>query len=52
MKVYIVWHNNFDSEDEFVGVFSSETKAQQRIERYSKADREGFRIEETELDDY
>lgn len=52
MKVYIVWYNNFDSEDEFAGVFSSEAKAQEKIERYSKSDREVFRIEETELDDY
>lgn len=52
MKVYIVWYNNFDSEDEFVGVFSSEEKAQERIERFSKSDQSQFRIEPTELDDY
>ena len=52
MKVYIVWYNNFDSDDEFVGVFSSEAKAQERIERFTKSDREGFRIEATELEDY
>ena len=52
MKVYIVWYNNFDSDDEFVGVFSSEEKAQERIERFSKSDQGEFRVEPTELDDY
>lgn len=52
MDVYIVWYTNFDSENEFVGVFSSEEKAQDYIERYSKRDQLDFHIEVTELDDY
>lgn len=35
MTVYILWYLNFDSEWEFVGVFSSEAKAQEKIECYS-----------------
>ena len=49
MTVYIVWHKNFNYEDEFIGVFSSEEKAQERIERFSKSD---LHIETAELDDY
>jgi hypothetical protein len=52
MTVYIVWHKNFNYEDEFIGVFSSEEKAQERIERFSKSDRCDFHIETEELDDY
>lgn len=52
MTVYIVWYKNFNSEDEFISVFSSEEKAQERIERFSKSDQNEFRIEPTELDDY
>lgn len=52
MIVYILWYLNFDSEWEFVGVFSSEAKAQEKIECYSKSDRAELRIEATELDNY
>lgn len=52
MIVYIVWFNNFQSEDEFQGVFSSTEKAQAYIDRYSRYDADSMRIEETSLDSY
>lgn len=52
MIVYIVWFNNFNGEDEFQGVFSTEENAQAFINRYSSRDGDCMRIEETSLDDY
>lgn len=52
MTVYIVWFNNFNGEDEFQGVFSTEENALKFINRYGLGDREAMRIEETSLDNY
>lgn len=52
MTVYIVWFNNFNCEDEFQGVFSTEENAQAYINRYTAYDAQSMRIEETTLDSY
>lgn len=52
MTVYIVWWNNFHSDDEFSGVFSTRENAENYIENYSECDKSSFRIEETCLDNW
>lgn len=52
MEVWIVWYNNFHAVEEFQGVFSSEAKAQEYIERFMKFDQSSFRIELSQLDAY
>jgi len=52
MTVYIVWFNNFNGDDEFQGVFSTEENAQSYINRFSAYDSSSMRIEETTLDSY
>lgn len=52
MIVYIVWFTNFNDDDEFQGVFSTEENACTFINRYSSVDASSMRIEERALDDY
>ena len=50
-KVYVVLNNNFNGDDEFMGVYSSREKAQKKIAKFSKVDQITMRIEEEYLDD-
>ena len=43
--IWIVWHNNFNSEDEFSAAFSSKENAQQYIDKFSVIERSSFWID-------
>ena len=51
MVVYVVFFNNFNGDDEYCGVFSSEEKSWEYIEKFSKYEQSSFRIEEVTLDE-
>ena len=51
MQVYIVFFNNFDGDDEFIVVYSSPEKAQEKIDRYDRYDKHSMRIEEMQMDE-
>lgn len=50
MKVWVLFHENFHGNDDFVGVFSSEDKAKEHIAKYDARDQSQFRIDETDVD--
>lgn len=49
-EIFIVWNNNFHSEDEFMAAFSEESLAERFISRYDARDRASMRIERYTLD--
>jgi hypothetical protein len=50
MVVYVVFFNNSNGDDEYCGLFSSEEKAWEYIESFSKDEQSSFRIEEVTFD--
>lgn len=51
MLIYIVWFNNFHSQDEFVGAYSSQELAQAKIDKYDRMDARSMRVEPQMLDE-
>ena len=49
--VFAVWFNNFNSQDELIGLYSKEEYAKARIEKFDKQDQRSMRIEKETLDD-
>jgi hypothetical protein len=47
--VYVLWFNNFNSDDELVGIYSSEEQAELRLSNYDQRDQRSMRIEPYEL---
>lgn len=48
--IFAVWFTNFHSQDELVGLYSTEKLAQAKIEKYVILDRRSMRIEKELLD--
>ena len=51
MKVWLLFFENFQGEDDFVGVYSSKESAQKKVAKYDAQDQRQFRIEESTLDE-
>ncbi len=51
MKVYILYFNNSNGDAEFIGVYSSPEKAQEKIDKFCKWDQPHLHYEETDVDD-
>lgn len=50
MIVYILWFNNFQGGQDFVGIYSSREAAEERMSHFSENDQQQFEIEEWGVD--